>query len=129
MFDQAKRVFDEARERYAAARSAGALWDAPATYRSLTALVPSGIYEHFKSAEMAPKRYAVLGISFDVETMAPEIVYVPLYGAHHGVLMRRSLLDEADGFLAPVERPEYQGPRFRLVREAALGELAVELEG
>ena len=37
-------------------------------------LVAAGIYEHYKG-----KRYEVVGVGLDSETMKPVVVYMPLY--------------------------------------------------
>jgi len=37
-------------------------------------LVEAGIYQHYKG-----KRYEVVGVGLDTETMKPVVVYVPLY--------------------------------------------------
>ena len=37
-------------------------------------LVQAGVYEHYKG-----KRYEVIGVGLDSETMKPVVVYAPLY--------------------------------------------------
>ncbi len=77
-----------------------------------------GIYEHFKSTEVAPKFYAVLRVMLEVDTLYPSVDYSALYPPHLAEAASRPLLDYERGFLKPVNRPEgpeaYVGPRFVL---------------
>jgi hypothetical protein len=81
-------------------------------------LVPSGIYEHFKSTDESPKRYAVFGVAEGTEDLREwVVVYSALYPPHYGKLAWRPLIHPECGFLVPVERDEYKGPRFTLIQE------------
>ncbi len=131
MIEQDRSLFEEARVRVDAVRAAlakakegGSIWESPNAYQPVREAVSPGIYEHFKSTDEHPRQYAVFGVSFDVESEAFSVVYAPLYGEHCGALLTRSLLDEREGFLVPVDKPGYVGPRFTLIRGAELEELA-----
>lgn len=85
---------------------------------SLRALVPSGIYRHYKSTPEAEKLYAVLGVAESSEDDREwVVVYAALYEPHKGKLAYRPTIREDCGFFVPVEKDEYEGPRFTLVEE------------
>ena len=87
--------------------------------------VPTGIYEHFKSKTDDAKFYAVYGVGRDVDSGSYRVSYQALYGEHKGLMAFRQLVGRNpktrvhDGFLLPVDRGSYRGPRFRLVEKAA----------
>ena len=72
----------------------------------MTNLQP-GIYRHFKGRE-----YRVHGLGNDSETREVVVVYEPLY-EHEG---ERFSVRPLSMFVEHVERDEYSGPRFALVR-------------
>ncbi len=110
------------------AKEIGSVWEVSEEYRVVQESVVPGVYEHFKSSAEHLKQYVVFGVSFDVATEAFSVVYTALYGNNFGALLTRALLDEKEGFLVPVNRPDYAGPRFVLVREAGVEELATLLK-
>ena len=86
--------------------------------RYLRSLVPTGIYEHFKSTPQDRKYYAVEGVGRDVDDGPYRVCYRSLYGKHYGERAFRVLVGEEKGFLMPVDRPEipYRGARFTPVQ-------------
>lgn len=91
------------------------------------AAVPHGLYEHWKSEEGNLKYYVVEGIGIEQDVDRPLVAYRALYRPHVGVLTFRHFLDDKFGFLAPIDRTAYQGPRFRLVRELSLEQIVTVL--
>ena len=94
----------------------------------IRALVPTGIYEHFKSTPESRKYYAVYGVAPGVNDDRKHeyiVAYEALYPPHTGELSWRELIGR-DGFLMPINRPEvpYRGPRFTLVEACTRAELA-----
>lgn len=92
--------------------------------------VPTGIYEHFKSTPEESMFYAVLGVGRDVDNGVYRVAYRALYPPHFGQIAFRQLVGKNpktganDGFLMPVDRAEYRGPRFQKVLECSLEDLA-----
>ncbi len=86
--------------------------EAEADVRESVAL---GLYEHWKSSADSPKFYIVHGVQIDVNTNTPSISYCALYPPHAGMLASRDLLDPENGFLSPISRPVYKGPRFNII--------------
>lgn len=115
--------YEEALERYRSCESSielcGCLTD-----EELGAWIPMGIWEHFKSVPDDPKFYAVQGAGRDVDDGPYRAIYQALYGMHRGKVAFRQLIGPnpktgvLDGFLLPVDRESYRGPRFRLVAPA-----------
>ena len=66
--------------------------------------IKPGIYQHFKG-----NRYEVIGMANHSETMEPMVVYRALYG-EHGLWVRPAAM-----WNEIVDKPNYQGPRFRPV--------------
>jgi hypothetical protein len=92
--------------------------------RLLCESIVPGIWEHFKSAEESQKLYAVFGVVPDVNgKFPPMVVYAALYPPHAGRLVGRVLLHPDDGFLGPIDRSEYTGPRFKLLYPMTFTEL------
>ncbi len=95
----------------------------------LCALVPPGLYEHFKSTEDKFKFYAVDGVHFEVnDTSTPRVAYTALYAPHAGESSLRPLFDSPDAFFGPINRPTdpinpWVGARFRIVRRLSLENL------
>lgn len=99
----------------------------------LRTLVPSGIYEHFKSTPQNTKYYGVDGEVRGVDTDEYEVKYMALYPPRAGKGATRELVGE-DGFLMPVDREledgsRYRGARFRLVQPAPLETLYLIAKG
>ena len=90
--------------------------------------VPAGLYEHWKSKEGDLKFYAVIGAGVEQDVHLAFVSYAALYQPHHGVLTSRNLVHEQYGFLTPIDRNAYRGPRFRLVTELRLREIATVLD-
>ena len=68
--------------------------------------IKPGIYQHFKG-----NRYEVIGVANHSETMEPMVVYRALYG-EHGLWVRPAAM-----WNEIVDKPNYQGPRFRPVEK------------
>ncbi len=81
-------------------------------HQMVCASVQPGLYEHWKSSDPAPKFYAVYGAGTEQDTHIPRVAYAALYTPHQGILTFRHLLDTKRGFLAPIKRDAYEGPRF-----------------
>ena len=64
-------------------------------------------FVHFKG-----NRYRLEAFAIDSKTLAPMVVYRPLYGES------KLWVRPARMFFETVDRPDYQGPRFRLEAEA-----------
>ncbi len=64
-----------------------------------------GIYRHYKG-----KDYEVLGVAIHSETEEAHVVYRALYGAYTLCIRPKNM------FMEEVEKPDYKGPRFKLVR-------------
>jgi len=90
----------------------------PETELLVRGSVPTGIYEHFKSAPDNRKYYAVEEVGRDVDDGLYRVSYRALYGKYRGMLAFRELVGVEKGFLMPIDRPEisYSGPRFVLIR-------------
>lgn len=95
----------------------------PEAERALVALVPPGLYEHFKSGEDSQKFYAVSGLGPEVNgNVHPVVKYMALYAPHAGEPVSRVLLEPVDdAFFGPIERQNdkenpYAGRRFRLIQ-------------
>jgi hypothetical protein len=86
--------------------------------------VPMGIYEHFKSMPEDRKYYMVEEIGRFVDNGPYLVSYRSLYGEYCGRLAHRQLVGvnpvngTLDGFLLPVDREGYQGPRFIMIEQA-----------
>ena len=87
-----------------------------------------GLYEHWKSTEEGPKFYIAYGATTLLGTHLSLVPCVALYRPHAGILTSRHLLDEEDGFLMPINRDEYSGPRFKLMCELSGIGIAVLLQ-
>jgi hypothetical protein len=93
--------------------------------------VKSGVYEHFKSTPEKPMRYVVFWVERGVDKGPFAVSYSALYRPLLGQHATRPLLSpegEADpqkcnGFLDPIDRLGYRGPRFTLVCECSTEEL------
>src|SRR3954463_4846170 len=85
--------------------------------RAINIEVPPGLYEHFKSVENDPKFYLVHSATAEVNRSTGVVTYASLYGDKAGVWTHRDLLRVADGFLSPIKRETYVGPRFRLIEK------------
>ena len=68
--------------------------------------IKPGIYQHFKG-----NRYEVIGMAHHSETMEPMVVYRALYG-EYGLWVRPAAM-----WNEIVDKPNYHGPRFRLIEE------------
>ena len=68
--------------------------------------IKPGIYQHFKG-----NRYEVIGLANHSETMEPMVVYRALYG-EHGLWVRPAAM-----WNEIVHKPNYHGPRFKLIEE------------
>ncbi len=101
----------------------------PALLASILRFVQPGLYEHFKSAPDDLKFYIVLGAQMEVDSHRPTVAYSSLYGARGGTLAGRHLFDQENGFLTPISRETYMGPRFKLITPLALHEAAMILQG
>ncbi len=99
-----------------------------ATANAIRASVPAGLYQHWKSGNNSQKFYLVHGAGIEQDVLAPFVYYTALYRPHHGILTSRHLLDDSRGFLAPISRPIYEGPRFMLVRELSRRDIVTLLE-
>jgi hypothetical protein len=88
------------------------------TLRDREEFVPRGIYRHFKGTAEDPKHYLVYGIGQDVDGGPYRVSYEALYPPHAGEIAYRMLAGTDDAFLMPIDRREYRGPRFVLVRKA-----------
>ena len=78
-------------------------------------MVQPGYYEHFKSKRGDRKYYRVYGIRSQVNILkgpfAYQVDYASLYGPQKNRRGLRELVGR-NGFLVPIDRPEYKGPRF-----------------
>jgi len=81
----------------------------------LRQLVRPGYYEHFKSSVEKPMFYLVYEVlshvNYQTHDHLYQVSYAALYPPHAGRKTLRELLGD-DGFLTPIMRPEYVGPRF-----------------
>jgi hypothetical protein len=83
--------------------------------KDITNSVPSGLYEHWESVEGSPKFYAVFDAGCEQDLLTPLVSFVALYGKYAGKQTFRNLIHPECGFLTPIQRDAYQGPRFTLV--------------
>jgi hypothetical protein len=90
--------------------------------------VPPGLYEHWKSEKGNPKFYVVYGAGVEQDVHTPLVSYAALYPPHAGRLTYRNLIDEERGFLMPIDREVYKGPRFERVCRLTLGEITTLLQ-
>ncbi len=95
----------------------------PESFAKVQSSVWPGLYEHWKSQDGDAKFYAVFGAGIEQDVDSPLVAYTALYPPHAGELTFRHLLDEKRGFLTPINRDAYQGPRFTLVVPLTLGEI------
>jgi hypothetical protein len=93
--------------------------------------VPSGIWKHFKGGE-----YLVLGVREDRAQsgkMCDFVYYIPLYSDSKEFLYRRLLHGieegEEDGWLLPVDKETYKGPRFTLLEKLSPEEITKRIHG
>jgi hypothetical protein len=81
-------------------------------------LVQPGYWEHFKSTPKKPMYYRVFEMKPNVNYKETSHMYQVKYAAEYGLMKRRGghreLLGK-DGFLTPIDRKRYKGPRFRYV--------------
>lgn len=98
----------------------------------IQAAVPTGIYRHFKSSPEAGERlYLVKGFSRATDSREYQVNYHPYYGEKRGKFITRSLLAWQNGFLVPVRREGYSGPRFTRMKELTAheyGQLLIKLQ-
>jgi hypothetical protein len=88
--------------------------------QKLQALVPPGIWRHYKSTDTEVKRYAVFGVAESTEDDREwAVMYAALYPPHKGKIAFRPLIRPGCGFLVPVFGETYSGPRFTLVEAQA----------
>ncbi|MDR3546705.1 MAG: hypothetical protein P4M11_00260 [Candidatus Pacebacteria bacterium] len=95
--------------------------------------VKPGLYRHWESTEENPKEYAVFWVERGVDDGPFEMSYTALYLPRLGQHATRALLSpegETDeqrrnGFLDPIDRAVYRGPRFTLIEEMKPEELMV----
>lgn len=90
--------------------------------------VPPGLYEHWKSKDGDLKYYVVFGAGCERDVHTPLVAYAALYPPHAGHLAFHHLIDEQRGFLAPIRREVYTGPRFILVSQLTRQEIDILLE-
>jgi hypothetical protein len=105
--------------------------DAEQNVQILLTAVKPGLYEHFKSTQEKPMRYAVFWVARQVDDGSFFVNYAPLYLPRFGDQTLRRLLSpigetdpqKCDGFLDPIDRASYRGPRFSLIEERTHAEL------
>jgi hypothetical protein len=135
--ESSQEAYDAALENYRHAEQLAAEFAAAETAhdaltraergQSLVNTVPPGWCEHWKSCNEPGmtaeddhwKFYAVKGL--DHKKGVFKVDYTALYAPHAGTLFDRPLIDPEEGFLLPINRPQWQprpyvGPRFRLIR-------------
>jgi hypothetical protein len=110
-------------EVYAGSRGAN-----PEAFDIIRNSVPPGLYEHWKSEEGKAKFYIVYYAGVEQDTDRPIVSYAALYPPHTGVGTFRHLVDEENGFLTPIKRDIYEGPRFTLVCKMTVKEFAILLD-
>lgn len=86
-----------------------------ALHETIQALVPVGMYRHFKSTPADEKLYDILGVEEDVNTGLFYVRYASRYGVLRGRPGLRILVGGDDSFLRPIDREVYRGPRFVLM--------------
>ncbi len=93
--------------------------------------VPTGIWKHFKGGE-----YLVLGVRQDRAQsgkMCDFVYYVPLYDDASEAIYRRLVNGveegEEDGWLLPVDKETYKGPRFTLMQHLTHEEIVKRIRG
>lgn len=101
--------------------------DAPAE-EDIRRSVSPGLYEHWKSKEGDLKYYAVLGAGCERDVHKPLVALAALYAPHAGHLAFLDLLHPERGFLTPIKREAYVGPRFGLVARLSLAEIHTLLQ-
>ncbi len=78
-------------------------------------LIRPGYYEHFKSSPQKPMFYLVSEVlphvNYRDTANAYQVKYAAQYKPHKGRTTLREMLGP-DGFLTPIQRLEYNGPRF-----------------
>lgn len=97
-------------------------------HQRIRASVRPGLYEHWKSADRNLKYYVVFGVGTEQDTHQPLVTYAALYRPHQGTMTFRHLFDEERGFLSPIDRTVYKGPRFEMICPLSLGEIFVLLQ-
>jgi hypothetical protein len=99
-----------------------------AAERAVRDSVPQGLYEHWKSTERSLKYYIVLAAGLEQDVHTPLVTYTALYKPHAGKWTHRNLLRKDRGFLSPIDRDSYKGPRFRFIAALTLHDIATLLE-
>lgn len=99
-----------------------------------TTNLKKGFYYHFKhNPNLSVNNYAykLVGIAKHSETEEITVIYRPMYKNEwlgEAELMSRPI----DMFMDTVDKPEYTGPRFRLIEDpeiiSKLNDISVELE-
>lgn len=123
MLRSSAKAYDKAAKKAKRARDhvvhrAMCLSNSPEAMRlddKIRALVRSGYYEHFKSSKDKPKFYRVYEALSHVNVYRGHNAYHVRYAALYPPQAGRKALRELtgpDGFLTPIDRPEYKGPRF-----------------
>jgi hypothetical protein len=81
--------------------------------------VKPGLYMYFESSRDKPKRYRVFHVLPRIQALNGQDIYfvecAALFGPHSGRRVLWPLLG-LEGFLTPIEREDYTGPRFVRVR-------------
>ncbi len=114
-------------KKYVAAFLASNGTDQAAEKQIRTSVLP-GLYEHWKSKEGDLKYYVVHGAGCEQDTHTPLVSYAALYAPHAGHMTFRHLVDDERGFLTPIKRDVYTGPRFRLVTTLSRNEIDILLQ-
>ncbi|MDP3646183.1 MAG: hypothetical protein Q8R25_03780 [bacterium] len=98
--------------------------------RGLLLSVTPGLYEHFKSKTDDPKFYIVHCVALRVDENIADVVYTALYGERAGEPASRVLWtpQSGNGFVTPIDRREYRGPRFSLVTKLDRREIDILLQ-
>ncbi len=90
--------------------------------------VTPGLYEHWKSKDGDAKFYVVYGAAPEQDVYTPLVTYRALYMPHAKKIAFRHLIHEKRGFLTPVDRDGYRGPRFMLVEPLSEREICTLLD-
>ena len=80
--------------------------------RKFDKLIPTGIYEHYKSTPERPKRYIVLGVGNDRKSGECSVICIALYPPYDGLPGHAPVVGKR-GFLQPVTGDGKAKPRFR----------------
>lgn len=82
-----------------------------------------GFYYHFKHDPNGPETamaYEVMGIGWHTETGEYSVMYRPLYEESGAYAEKLTYLRPVSMFVDIVDKPEYHGPRFTHIEDAAL---------